>query len=193
MAREKLSDKVARLERELASAQYETAATQRLLASKREALDKLLQECEGATRPDGILRRVASIICNADQDPATYSWDDVCQTVEGREYERTELRTILGNTSARLQLGINLQNSTEAEIMDKVDTEICKLQEAKETVDSLPTGWEEWKDLMSSSLEPAEVERMIELLELLGLEGKKLAYVLQSTDLTIGIEHAFYK
>jgi hypothetical protein len=193
MKREKLSDKVARLERELALAQSETAATRRLLASKREALDKLLQECEGATRPDGILRRLASLVCGADQDPATYSWDDVCQVVEGREYVRKELRTILANTAARLQLGINLRNSTEAEIMDDVDTEICKLLEAKETIDSLPVGWEEWRDVMASSLEPSEVARMRELLELLGFGGKKLDYVLQSADLTLGIEHAFYK
>jgi len=196
MKREKLADKVARLERELVNAEASARWANKLAKDKTEALDNLLKACNEGQRPDGLLRRLANAVAEGDQDPGSLSWDDVCQIVGGWQYERASFRQQLRDLA--MKIGVSLDNvqrftgvrtpRTDLEVLDAIDTEVGGMQEAKETLEALPTGWEEWKDLMASTMSPADVDAMVELLDLLGFSGTRLACVLASPDMAGAIK-----
>jgi hypothetical protein len=143
---------------------------------------KDLQASAKAT-PDENLAKVAKLIC-PEKTVGSVGWDDVRQILVEREYERASLRATLVTLAARVDVAEVVPTTKgkhtrdDQELLDKIDTEVCGLLTEKEEHEALPSDWKDWQELMASDLNPDDVAAMRETLEILGIDGWKLRYVL---------------
>jgi hypothetical protein len=143
---------------------------------------KDLQASAEAT-PDENLAKVAKLIC-PEKPAGTVGWDDVRQILVEREYERATLRTTLVDLASKLDIPETItqhgskRTRDEQELLDKVDTEICGLLSDLEDLQAVPKNWRDWQELMESETSPDDVAAMRETLEILGIDGWKMRYVL---------------
>jgi hypothetical protein len=185
MAREKMAEQIARLSRQLQEVESELSERTRqnnvLRAEVKAATDALAKDAD--ERAEEFRAQIVRLIC-PEKDAKSLHWDDVRQILVEREYERASLRATLVALAARVDIAevvpTNKGKHTrdDQELLDKVDTEICGLLSDLEDLQAVPKNWRDWQELMDSDLSPDDVAAMRETLEVLGIDGWKMRYVL---------------
>jgi hypothetical protein len=125
----------------------------------------------------------ADSIVDGSAKAETFSPDDVARRVY--ELSRDEVQRSDDLRELMDVCGINntkMMNVTEQ--IAALKAQVYQWQTTQESYDALPDNYGDWCDWIKlTTFEPIDVDRMTDLLDLLGLSGKHLDYVLQSSDL----------
>jgi hypothetical protein len=73
--------------------------------------------------------------------------------------------------------------------IDEAKSKAYDLNRTQESFDGLPSDWAEWAEwIEANTFAPADIDRMVELLDLLGLSGNRLNAVLASADIPTALK-----
>ena len=120
-----------------------------------------------------------------DENAISVSWDDLARWFAQHQKEMTAIKTAI-NAECKT-CGINIRQTTQAKIEDLG----TQLHEANEKINALPNDdlldtWCDW--IRETTFDPDEIDRMVELLDLLGISGNRLNAVLSSSDIPAALK-----
>jgi hypothetical protein len=187
MARMKMSERLAKAEAE--AARLSSVVDEQAELIQRERREKRALATQVSLGPDGMRARIAQLLVtldDVDAKPDAWSWDNICDVIMAR----------MQDLESSVEYAKSMAQNTDCydakrslpEALDKIESAIGKLQEAQQTVDGLPDTYVDWLDMMKGDLTPNDVDRMIALLEILGLSGAPLRRILQSADMAHALQ-----
>jgi hypothetical protein len=120
-----------------------------------------------------------------DENAISVSWDDLARWFAQHQEEMTAIKTAIDAECKTC--GIDMRQTTQATIEDLG----TQLHEANEKINALPNDdlldtWCDW--IRETTFDPDEIDRMVELLDLLGLSGNRLNAVLASADIPTALK-----